>query len=244
MFLSRQRFLSAAVALFLLAGCSTTYKAKPLPFRAPSTYPNAQEAGGAIVGAETFVDSKSASEAFGFNIRGAGLLPVQVVFDNQGVHPLEIVPSQTFLEDREGRLWPVLQKDVAYERVSKFAETKRIFKEGAYSGFLGGAAGAVIGAAIGIVSGSNIAEAAGKGAAVGAGAGATAGGIKAYASDDARREIVSDLNRKSLQNQRIEPQGLAFGFLFFPGEAPSAALLRMQVKEVDTGRIHLLLMSL
>lgn len=241
----RTGFFSAALALLLLlAGCSPTYKAKPLAFRAPSAYPNAQQAGAATVGAEAFVQPKTASEAFGFDIRGAGLLPVQVVFENRGANPLEINPAQTFLEDQEGRLWPLLQKDIAYDRVSRYAETKRIFKEGAYTGFLGGAAGAVIGAAIGVVSGSNVAEAAGKGAAVGAGAGATAGGIKAYASDDARRAIVSDLGQKSLQNQRIEPQGLAYGFLFFPGEASSARVLRLQWKELHTGTTHLTVLDL
>lgn len=240
-----KRFLLAAFALSFLCACTTTYKAKPLPFRAAAAYPNAQEVAGATVGAEAFVDQRSAGEAFGFNIRGAGLLPVQVVFDNRSVHPLEINPGQTFLEDQEARLWSVLPKDTAYERVSRFAETKKIFKEGAYTGFLGGAAGAVIGAAIGVVTGTNIAEAAGKGAAIGAGAGATAGGIKGYAeSDDARRSIVVDLNQKSLQNQKIEPQGLAFGFLFFPGEASSARILRMQVKETDTGRTHLVILNL
>lgn len=240
-----KRFLVGAVALSFFCACTTTYKVKPLPFRAAAAYPNAQEIAGATVGAEAFVDQRSAGEAFGFNIRGAGLLPVQVVFDNRSVHPLEINPGQTFLEDHEGRFWSVLPKDIAYERVSRFAETKKIFKEGAYTGFLGGAAGAVIGAAIGVVTGTNIAEAAGKGAAIGAAAGATAGGIKGYAeSDDARRSIVVDLNQKSLQNQKIEPQGLAFGFLFFPGEASSARLLRMQVKETDTGRTHLVILNL
>ena len=39
------------------------------------------------------------------------------------------------------------------------------------------------------MAGSNVVEAAGKGAV----AGATLGGARAYGSDDARREIISDL---------------------------------------------------
>lgn len=239
-----KRILVGVLAVAFLAGCSTSYKAKPLAFRAPSTYPNAQSAGGAMIGAEAFADPNRASDAFGFNVRGAGLLPVQVVFDNLGNHPLEINPSQTFLVDDEGKLWPLLQKEIAYERVTKFAETKKIFKEGAYTGFLGAAAGAVVGAAIGVVTG-DFGEAVGKGAAIGAGAGVLAGGIGGYASsDDARRAIVADLNQKSLQNQKIDPQGLAFGFLFFPGEASSARVLRLQLKESDTGKTHLLVFQL
>ena len=135
--------MTMGTVLFFLMACSTAYKAKPLPFKTPSSYPNATEAGGAIIASHAFVESNEAKEAFGFDVLGAGLLPVQIVFDNQGTHPLEINPSQTFLEDREGNLWPILPSETAYERATRYAETKKIFKESAYTGFLGGAAGAV-----------------------------------------------------------------------------------------------------
>ena len=80
--------------------------------------------------------------------------------------------NQTFLEDADGNLWPILNREIAYERATKFSQTKQIFKEGAYGGFLGATAGAVIGAAVGIVTGENVGEAAGKGAAAGAAVGA------------------------------------------------------------------------
>ena len=225
------------------AGCSTSYKAKPLPFRAPSSFENVIKLDGAEIAAKAFTDKKETQTAFGFDILGAGMLPIQVVFDNQGSHPLEIVGPQTFLEDQKGNLWPVLSTKIAYERASKYAQTNEIFKQGAYSGFLGAAAGSLIGAAVGIVSGNNVAAAAGKGAAVGAAAGATMGGIGAYGSNDARREITADLREKSLQNTAIEPKALAHGFLFFPGEAESAKQLRLQIIEKDTGTVHVLKMN-
>ena len=226
------------VAFLFLASCATSYKSKPLPFKEPSASPNAVGVAGATVAVNAFVDSKKAKDAFGFDIRGAGMLPVQVVFDNQGLHSLEINASQTFLEDEEGNLWPLLDSETAYERASKYAETNEIFKEGAYHGFLGAAAGAVIGAAIGIVSSDNVAESAGKGAALGAAAGATLGGIKGYGSNDARRKVIDDLHQKSLQNKAVDPGSLTFGILFFPGEARSAKRLRLQLVESDTGTIH------
>lgn len=64
-----------------------------------------------------------------------------------------------------------------------------------------------------------------------------------YASDDVRRSITSDLRDKSLQNRAVEPQDLAHGFLFFPGEAGSARQLRLQIKETDTGKTHVLKMN-
>jgi hypothetical protein len=231
-----------AILLFTLisAGCSTAYKIKPLPLKTPAAFPNMVNIEGSQIAAKAFVDPQETKEAFGFDILNAGMLPVEVVFDNQGIHPLEIVAHQTFLEDAKGNLWPVLSNKIAYERATKYAETNKIFKEGAYSGFLGAAAGSLIGVAIGIVSGSNVGEAVGKGAALGAAAGATLGGANAYGSNDARREIISDLREKSLENKPVEPKNLAYGFLFFPGEAKSAKNLRLQIREIDTGKVHVL----
>ena len=235
----RQRviILFALTGLFIFGGCSTAYKAKPLPFKAPESFENTTEAGGARIGAQAFVKPAEARSAFGFDIRGAGMLPVQVVFDNQGPHTLEINPAQTFLEDQEGNLWPILTENFAYERATKYAQTNKIFKEGAYSGFLGAAAGTLIGAAIGIVSGEDVARRAGEGAAIGAAAGSVIGGASGYASNDARSTVVRDLRDKSLENKAILPGQLAHGILFFPGEATSAKQLRLQLKEKDTGKL-------
>ena len=115
------------IILFLFsAGCSTSYKAKPLSLQTPAAYPNTAEIAGCQIGAKAFADAKAAKEAFGFDVLGAGMLPVQVVFDNQGPHPLEIVGHQTFLEDNKGNLWPILNNKLAYERATKYAETKKM----------------------------------------------------------------------------------------------------------------------
>ena len=232
--------LAIVVFFTFLLACASSYKAKPLPFKAAASYANATQVAGATVGAKAFVSAKEAREAFGFDVRGAGMLPVQVVFDNQGSHSLEINAVQTFLEDSEGNLWPVLASKTAYERATKYSQTKQIFKEGAYGGFLGATAGALLGAAVGVVTGENVGSAAGKGAAVGAAAGATLGGAKGYSSGDARYAIIDDLQEKSLENKAVEPKSLAHGFIFFPGEAKSARQLRMQLVEVNTGTVHVL----
>ena len=228
-----------------MVGCATAYRATPLPFRAPASYPNATQIANedTIVGAQAFADPKKAEEAFGFDIRGAGMLPVQVVFENEGNRSFRINPEQTFLEDEAGNLWPILTDRLAYERATKHSQTQQIVKEGAYSGVLGAAAGAIIGAAIGIVAGENVGSAIGKGAAVGAAAGATIGGAKGYGSDDARRSVVTDLKQKSLENKPIR-KGLSYGVIFFPGEAKSAKQLRLQLKDTDTGEVHVLKLNL
>jgi hypothetical protein len=224
----------------LMFGCSSAYEVKPMAFRMPSTYDNVTVIGNAQVAAEAFTDKAEAQEAFGFDILGAGMLPVQVIFDNQGIYSLEINGSQTFLEDRTGNLWPILSSRIAYERATKYSQSKSMVKEGAFHGLWGATAGGIVGAAIGIVSGENIGSAVGKGAAVGAAAGATIGSAKGYDDADARREIINDLREKSLENVPVGPQSIASGFLFFPGEAGSARQLRLQLKEKETEKIHVL----
>jgi hypothetical protein len=231
------------LSLFILAACGATYKAKPLPFKTPSAYPNAQEVAGAVVAAKAYVNSAEAKEVFGFDVLEAGMLPVQLVFDNQGTSTLEVDTSQTFLEDREGNIWPILAKKFAYERATKYAKTKEIFKEGAYHGFLGAAGGALVGAAVGIVSGEDVAAAAGKGAAAGAAAGGVIGGTKGYAEDDASKTITEDLQQKSLQTKSIQPDTLSYGVIFFPGESKSAKRLRLKVIDVDSGTSKVLFLD-
>ena len=190
----RKILCGVIIILFLTSACgSTTYVVKPLPFKMPEAYRNAQEAAGAVIGARAFVEPKEAEESFGFDVRGAGMLPVEIVVDNRGTHPLEINVSQTFLEDKDDNLWPILSKDIAYDRATKYAQTKEIFKSSAYQGFLGSLAGAAIGAAVGIVSGRNIGESIGKGAVIGGvGAGVLSGaGTYAEGADEARHTIIS-----------------------------------------------------
>ncbi len=236
--LNRMLLSLSMVVVVTLAGCSTAYKAKPLPFKTPEAYHNTVQVGKTLIGGQAFADSEQAKNAFGFDIRGAGMLPVQLVFDNQGNQTLEINPSQTYLVDNEDNLWPILTDRFAYERATKYAQTEQIFKEGAYGGFLGAAAGSLIGAAIGIVSGDNVGTAIGKGAAVGGAAGAALGGAKGGAGGEARSAIVRDLRDKSLENKAIGPGNLAHGIIFFPGEAQSAKQLRLQLVEPDSGQSH------
>lgn len=222
--------------LALICACSTAYEAKPLPFKAPSSYANHVEVDGAIIGARAFTDQEEARQFFGFDVLGAGLLPVQVSFDNQSGHPLRIVPAQTFLEDDEGNIWPILANNIAYERATKHAETKDMAKSAGKGGLLGAVGGALIGAAIGIVTGEGVGAAAGQGAAVGGAAGATLGGASKLGDREAKEEIIADLKSKSLENKSIPAQGLAFGIIFFPAEAKTAATLRLSLTDTATGK--------
>jgi hypothetical protein len=225
------------MALLIITACET-YKQQVVPLKLPSAYSNVAQAGDAQVAAQAYTDEAEAKEAFGFNIRKAGLLPVRVVIDNKGFHPLEIVASQTFLVDSAANLWPILGQQMAYDRLAKSTEWGKVVPEGAKTALLGAAAGAIIGAAIGIVTGHNVGQVIGKGAAVGAAAGAVVGGTRALTDREANLQIKQDLERQSLKHKAVPPAEVAYGFIFFPGEAKDARELRLMIRDIVTGKTY------
>lgn len=234
----------AVILLLMLAvsGCAR-YERTVVPFQMPDAYTNATEVAGATVAAKTY-SRDEAKAAFGFDIVGSGVLPVQVIFDNRGNHPLQVVANRTYLVDVKSNLWPILGQELAYDRIEKKTELGEVLPEGAQSGLLAGAAGAVIGAAIGIVTGTNVGEAAGKGAAVGAAAGVTMGGAKGLTSREVSHRIGEDLRSRSLEDRPAPSNDVSHGFIFFPGEAKEEPReLRLALKEVDTGVVHSLIMK-
>jgi len=231
------------IVMFASVSCAT-HKSQEVSFKPPAAYAGMQRVSGAQVAAEAYADKSSAKDVFGFDILGAGLLPVQVVIDNRGVHGLLIVPSQTFLVDEAGNYWNLLDNRTAYDRLETSSEYGEIAHGAVKPSLFGAAGGAIIGAAIGIVSGENVGTAAMKGAALGGAGGAVIGGIQAGNSGDAGRRISRDLANKQLENRTILPSTLGRGFLFFPAEAPSAQELRIQFQEVDTGSLHTVVLSL
>lgn len=222
--------------LIQVTGC-TSYKSQYVSFRPPEAYANKQVAGGVAVGAEAYADSGAAEEAFGFNIRETGLLPVQLVMNNLSGGSIQLVTDQTFLIDAQGRYWQVVPNHIAVGRVEKSTQLAALGK-GAGGGALWGAAGgAVLGAALGIVSGSNVGNAMGKGAAVGAAGGAIFGTAKEAGSADRQGSIVNDIREKGLEGKTIPNDYLANGFLFFPGEAKTAKAIKMQFREIGSGEV-------
>jgi hypothetical protein len=238
-------FTVVILTLFLPLTSCTRYRSQEVSFKHPSAYAGMQMVSGAQVAAEGYADKTAARESFGFDIREVGILPVQVIIDNNGTHPLTIVPEQTFLIDEKGNLWNLLDRRTAYQRVESSTEFSRIAGGAGRRSVLGAAGGALVGAALGVLTGENVGTAATKGAAVGAAGGAVIGGVEAGTSPDAgSRQISRDLATKELENRAIAPGSLARGFLFFPGEAPSAGQLRLQLKEVDSAAVHTVLLPL
>ena len=228
--------------LFLLAACST-YKTQYTGFKHASKFDNSVTVSGVTIGAEAFADQAAAMEAFGFDIKKAGLLPVQVVMDNQGGSNIEVVGNQTFLIDNKNLYWNLIPNQVAVRRVAKATESGAILAGAGRGAGWGTASGAVLGAAYGVVDGKNVAESAGKGAVAGAAGGAVLGGRRGGTDQDRKRIIADDIRDKGLEGKSIPDQGLANGSLFFPAEAQSAQDIRLQMRNMQTGEIYKVLLS-
>jgi len=240
------RYTSVILLFALLLGFwgCTPYKTQYVGFRPAAEYPNNVNAGGVTVGAEAFAEQAAAREAFGFDIKKAGLLPVQVVMDNKSGDKVQVVLEQTFLVDNNNRYWNLITNRAAVERVTKASQSGAIFAGAGKGAGWGAATGAVLGAAFGILTGDSVAESAGRGAVAGAAGGAVLGGAQGGTDPARQKTIAGDIRDKGLEGKVIPVHGLANGFLFFPAEAQSARELRLQIREIQSGKLYLLSLPL
>ncbi|HUL11349.1 MAG TPA: hypothetical protein VLU73_04160 [Methylococcaceae bacterium] len=222
----------AACLTVSLAACAP-YGERVAPVPLPSPRSDHIDIQGALLTAQPYPDPQQAEAAFGFDIRGAGLLPVRFSLDNRSDSVVRINPQQTFLIDLDGQAWPVLTADQAYNRISRAVEFQEIGKAAGKSAALIGAAGAVTGFALGVLLGEGVGKTTLQGVEVGTSVGAFFGGADAVYGLETK--IRQDLAAKSLRNQRIQPGELAYGVLFFPGqdEARTARSLRLSI-ELDS----------
>jgi hypothetical protein len=84
-----------------------------------------------------------------------------------------------------------------------------------------------------------------KGGVLGGAGGAVIGGAN-KAGDDRQLEakIIDDVRAKGVEGKIMPADALASGFIFFPGEAPSARELRLQVRFRGDGRLQTLNLKL
>ncbi|MFA7059499.1 MAG: hypothetical protein WC156_01620 [Pedobacter sp.] len=235
-----KRMICILVIAVHLSACAT-YENRSISFRPPQDYSNSQDTSGLMVGAEAFANQKLAEEIFGFDIRAAGVLPVQVAIDNKSGEWVEVVAGQTFLIDASNRYWKVLTNRDAAERVEKATQTGAIGKGAGKGAALGAAAGALLGLAIGIVSGRGVGSAVLKGGVLGGAGGAVIGGAdKAGDNREQEYKIADDVREKGIEGKVMPSEALASGFIYFPGEAETAKELRLQVRFRNTGRLQTL----
>jgi hypothetical protein len=226
------RAISALLAASLLSGCAPPGgRIAPIPL--PSSPGDHAEMQGAIFTAVAYTDPKQAESAFGFDARGAGLLPVRISVDNRSNSVIRLNPQQTFLIDYNNQAWPVLTSEQAFNRISKSVELETMALGGVQSAGLLGTAGAISGFALSVILSRGMATPIAQGAAAGASIGAVTGATDALYSMEAK--LRQELSSRTLKNQRIQPGDLAYGVMFFPGhdEARSARTLRLNL-EIDS----------
>ncbi|ACM22171.1 lipoprotein, putative [Geotalea daltonii FRC-32] len=231
----KQFWIFLIILIISVSGC-TRYKTQYAAFRPPEAYANFQQMDGIMVGGEAYADSDAAEDAFGFDVKGTGLLPVQLVLDNKSGKSAEIVADQTFLVDGKNGYWRIIPTNVAISRLESSTQLASYFGKGAGKGaVLGAAAGTVLGAALGIVSGRSVGEAALRTGALGTAGGAVIGGAGEGSSPERGRRIMDDIRAKSLEGKVIPEEYLANGFIFFPGEAETAKELRLRLRQPESG---------
>jgi hypothetical protein len=91
-------FISILLLITLAAYLSAcqSYQRQAIPAKMPSSYPNATEIASATIAAKIYDDKNEAETFYGFDIVGTGVIPVQLIFDNKGIHSITIIASQTF----------------------------------------------------------------------------------------------------------------------------------------------------
>lgn len=225
------------VVLWLVGGCAR-YERRPISFRMPSDYPNSVELEGAVLAADAWAARTEAKENFGFDIIGAGVLPIQVIVNNQSSSDVRIVPEQTFLVQTDGTMWGVLSADMARERIESRTAWGELGPRAGRGAVLGSLGGAIVGTAVGVVTDESVGSALGKGLVVGAAGGAVVGGADALTDEEVGRQIARDLRDASLQNKAVGAGELGHGILFFPTEAKGSLRLRLRVLQVDSGQSH------
>lgn len=224
-----RRALAALTALALFSSCAHR-EGQVAPIPMPAASGDHVDIQGVQVTASAYTDSDQAETAFGFDIVGAGLLPVRVGLDNQSTTVVKVNPQQTFLIDMDGQAWPILSAEQAYNRAAKAVELGTITGEAAKSAVLLGTAGAIGSFALAVVLSRGIATPVAQGAIAGASLGALTGGTDAvYGLEN---KVRGDLSRKALRNQRIQPGEMAYGVLFFPArdEARGARNVRLALE--------------
>jgi outer membrane lipoprotein SlyB len=234
--MKRFTIIAFLFCLMLTMACSKAFVAKPVRFKMPSVYGNAVSIDKTIAAAEVFNKPRQDKKTFGFDIHGAGMLPVQVVFKNTGYTDYQVVVDQTFLEENNGNMWEVLTGDIAKARATQHAQDKKAIKEAGKKGMIAAAIGAITGAIIGTVTGDKIGKTAGTGAAVGAGTGAVYGAVKALEKDDEEKKSLKSFNETLIEHKIIRAGCITRGFLFFPGEAKRPKYLWLTLKDSFDGK--------
>ena len=228
--------------MLLTAACAT-YSYKPIPLKDVGSYQNSTNVAGIQMGAQAFYDTGKLKDVFGFNMKAAGVVPVQIALENRSGKTVGVATGSMVL-DEDGNWWEPLPADVVFSRINDYTSGEFSGNQLLKDTFLYGLAGAVVGAAVGVATGTSVGEAAGKGAAIGGALGASKEILSMSGdSDDSEKaySISKDFSGRDLSYRAINPQTMEHGFLYFPAEMKAPVKLRLFITDVakngkDKGR--------
>jgi hypothetical protein len=221
--------------MLVTASCAPRYEFKPIPVKSLDSFTNLTTFPEGRAGAQAIYDSKEVTRFFGFDLKKAGVIPVQVAVANtQAGAPL--VLSKATLQDAEGLLWEVLPSDVVIRRIDEHTSGGLSGEQGVRRSLLWGLAGGVLGAAVGVATGTSVAGAAGKGAAVGAAVGIASSIGQGGMDDQTGYDIQRDFSTRNIDHSSIAPGDTANGLLYFPAEASKPTKLHLSFKTATGGR--------
>lgn len=103
-----KRILCSLLVASHMAACASVEDGT-LAIRPPQDFPSYQNVSGVMIGGESHDDQKKAEKLFGFDIRGAGILPVQLVLDNRSGQGIEVVMDQVLLVAGGDERWKSLR---------------------------------------------------------------------------------------------------------------------------------------
>jgi hypothetical protein len=222
----------AVLALVAVAACAPRYEFKPVPVRPIDSFANLVHFAGGVVGANPIHDSGELTKIFGFDLKKAGVIPVQIAVRNDRPNGALTLTKATLL-DSDGLLWEVLPSDVVVRRIDEHTSGGLTGEQGLRRSLLWGLAGGVLGAAVGVVGGTSVGEAAAKGAAAGAAIGITSSIAQAGTETSDARDIQRDFSTRNIDHATINPGESANGLLYFPAEAARPARLSLGFRAPD-----------
>jgi hypothetical protein len=207
------------------------------------TYFNRVDFDGVSLAAEAYHDDQVIKERFGYNVKKAGVTPINFIAENDSDDTLIILPGPT-MRDAKGQVWDLLPQHVVVNRVSEFTGSAGVSgRDGVSRTAKGAVVGAVLGAALGIATGSNVGAAMGKGAAMGGAVGAGSA-IMGVGGKDRTGEVAADYSNLAALQNILEPGQSTHGLLYFPGEADRPTRLNLKVRIGHDGKTKTVVLPL
>lgn len=226
-FTNRTRLAIALLSCLFLLACAAKHEYRAQPIRSVDSYFNHLEIHDVFLAAEAIYDDKLLEERFGYNLKKAGVIPVNLLVDNRGEEVTLILPGVT-LTDAKGQSWDILPQNVVVNRIGDYTSGVTA-EQGLGRTAKGALVGAILGAAIGVATGTSVGEAAGKGAAVG-GAIGVGSAVLGAGGEDSTAEVARDYSSLALNHSAVEPGENTHGLLYFPAEADRPTRLNLKVK--------------